>query len=102
MRKDVDLMILIKEHRYKVNPRDVICFQSMLRKAIQSMAPRGYTWATREPHVGATWVTRERFVCPTWVTRGATWYCLFIYSNYYAKQNNINDIWSSFGVCFRK
>ena len=37
MRKEVDLMFLIKEHRYKVNPRDVICFQSMLRKAIQSM-----------------------------------------------------------------
>ena len=37
MRKDIDLMFLIKEHRYKVNPRDVICFQSMLRKAIQSM-----------------------------------------------------------------
>ena len=32
MRKEVDLMFLIKKHRR----RDVICFQSMLRKAIQS------------------------------------------------------------------
>ena len=37
-------MFLIKEHRYKVNLRDVnhvICFQSMLRKAMQSM-DQGY------------------------------------------------------------
>ena len=47
MRKDIDLMFLIKEHRYKVNLRDVICFQSMLRKAIQSMIVTHKTRAWR-------------------------------------------------------